>query len=141
LGLTWQHADMNIQLLALLAAALLTLSAAFQIGLAAGAPWGAVAYGGRAISGSRAVPRAYRLGSSVAALVLLGAMWVVLASVDIVSRGAVPSAALTAMLWCLVPLFVLNTIGNSRGLHPVERWGASTLTATLAVLCALIAAR
>ena len=56
---------------------------------------------------------AYRFASGVAALTLLGAMWVVLA---------------------------LNTLGNARGRHPVERWAAGTVTALLAVLCAVMAA-
>ena len=47
---------------------------------------------------------------------------------------------LTAILWCMAALFGLNTVGNARGLHPLERWGAGTVTAVLAVLCALIAA-
>ena len=131
---------MNIQVIALLAVALLALAAAFQLGLAAGAPWGAAAYGGRAVSGEGVLPRGYRLGSGVAALLLLGAMWVVLASVSIVGRGPVSFAVLTVVLWCLAALFGLNTLGNSRGRHPLERWGASTVTAILAILCALIAA-
>jgi hypothetical protein len=67
-------------------------------------------------------------------------MWVVLASVSIVGRGPVSLAVLTVILWCLAALFGLNTLGNSRGGHPVERWGAGTVTALLAILCALIAA-
>jgi hypothetical protein len=132
---------MYLQVLATLAVALLALAAAFQVGLAAGAPWGAAAYGGRAASGSGALPGAYRLGSAVAALVLLGATWVVLASVPVIGRGPVPVTALTNTLWCLAVLFALNTLGNARGRHPLERWGAGTVTALLAVLCALIARR
>jgi len=130
----------NIEGIALLAVGLLALAAAFQLALAAGAPWGAAAYGGRAVSGEGVLPRVYRLGSGVAALLLLGAMWVVLASVSIVGRGPVSFAVLTVILWCLAALFGLNALGNSRGLHPLERWGASTITALLAILCALIAA-
>ena len=131
---------MNIEVIALLAVALLALSAAFQVGLAAGAPWGAAAYGGRAVSGEGVLPGVYRLGSGLAALLLLGAMWVVLASVSIVGRGPVSLPVLTVILWCLAALFGLNTLGNSRGRHPLERWGAGTVTALLAILCALIAA-
>jgi hypothetical protein len=131
---------MNIQVLATVAAVLLALAAAFQVGLASGAPWGAAAYGGRVAREDGALPAAYRLGSGVAALVLLGAGWVVLASVPLIDRGPVPGTALTATLWCLAALFTLNTLGNTRGRHPLERWGAGTVTALLAVLCALIAA-
>ena len=109
-------------------------------GCAAGAPWGAAAYGGRAVAGNGALPTAYRLGSCAAALVLLGAMWVVLASVSVVDRGRFSWAVLTVILWCLAALFGLNTLGNARGRHPLERWGAGTVTALLCLLCALIAA-
>jgi hypothetical protein len=131
---------MGIQVIATLAIALLVLAAAFQVGLAAGAPWGAAAYGGRAVSADGALPAMYRLGSGVAALVLLGATWVVLASVWAVGRGPVPVTLLTVALWCLAAVFGLNTLGNARGRHPVERWGAGTVTALLTVCCALIAA-
>jgi hypothetical protein len=47
---------------------------------------------------------------------------------------------LTAVLWTLAALFVLNTVGNIAGRHPVERWGMGGLTAALAVLCSLLAA-
>ena len=124
----------------MLAVALLALAAAFQLGLAAGLPWGAAAYGGRAASADGALPGRYRLGSGVAALVLLGAMWVVLASTAIVGHGPVSFAALTVVLWFLAALFALNTLGNTRGRHPLERWGAGTVTAVLAILCAVLAA-
>lgn len=123
-----------------LAVALLALAAAFQIGLAVGAPWGAAAYGGRAASGDGTLPVAYRFGSAVATLLLLGAIWVVLASVSVVGRGPVSLTSLTVILWGFAALFVLNTLGNVRGRHPLERWGAGTVTAVLAVLCAVIAA-
>jgi hypothetical protein len=130
----------NIQVIAALAVALLALAAAFQFGLAAGAPWGAAAYGGRVASGDGTLPVAYRFGSAVATLVLLGAIWVVLASVSVVGRGPVSSTSLTVTLWSLAALLVLNTLGNARGRHPLERWGAGIVTAALAILCALIAA-
>ena len=124
----------------MLATALLAIAAAFQLGLAAGAPWGAAAYGGRAASGGGALPGLYRLGSGIAATVLLSAIWVVLASATIVGRGPVSFTFLTFVLWCLTALFALNTVGNARGRHPVERWGAGSVTALLTVLCALMAA-
>jgi hypothetical protein len=130
----------STQVIAALAVALLALAVAFQLALTAGAPWGAAAYGGRTASGDGVLPGLYRLGSGVAAVVLLGAIWVVLASAAIVGRGPFSFAVLTVILWCLAALFALNTLGNTRGRHPVERWGASTVTALLAVLCAVLAA-
>ena len=131
---------MNIETVALVAAALLALAVAFQVGLAAGAPWGAAAYGGRAVPGSGTLPVAYRCASGVAALILLGAGWVVLASASLVGRGPLSDLVLTTLLWCLTAVLVLNTLGNVRGRHPVERWGAGGVTALLAVLCAVMAA-
>ena len=130
---------MNAVVLAWLTTALLALAAAFQIGLAAGAPWGAVAYGGRVVSADGTLLWRYRVGSAVAAVVLLGAIWVVLAAVSVLDRGPVPSSVLTGALWCLVAIFALNTLGNARGRHPLERWGAGTVTGLLTVLNALIA--
>jgi hypothetical protein len=130
----------NIETVAWVATALLVLVVAFQLGLAFGAPWGAAAYGGRAIRGDGALPVAYRCASAVAALTLLGALWVVLASASLVGRGPLSGPVLTTMLWCLSGLLVLNTLGNVRGRHPVERWGAGGVTAVLAVLCAVLAA-
>jgi hypothetical protein len=130
----------DTHVIAFLAVALLALAAAFQFGLAAGAPWGAAAYGGRVVLADGALPLVYRLGSGVAALVLLGAVWVVLASVSVVGRGPVSLQMLTVILWCLAVMFGVNTLGNARGRHLLERWGAGTITALLAILCALIAA-
>jgi hypothetical protein len=129
----------EIEIVALAAAALLALAVGFQIGLAAGAPWGAAAYGGRAVPGGGALPMAYRCASAGAALTLLGALWVVLASVTLVDRGPISESVLTMLLWCLTAVLVLNTLGNARGRHPVERWGAGSVTALLAVLCAVMA--
>ncbi|GEP38444.1 hypothetical protein NPS01_21070 [Nocardioides psychrotolerans] len=132
---------MNIETVAMVATALLALASAFQIGLAAGAPWGAAAYGGRAVLSDGALPIAYRWASAVAALTLIGVIWVALASASLVGRGSVSGSALTVLLWALTAVFVLNTLGNARGHHPVERWGAGTVTAILAALCAVLAAR
>ena len=126
-------------MVALVAAALLALAVGFQIGLAAGAPWGAAAYGGRAVTRGGALPLAYRCASAGAAVMLLGAMWVVLASVSLVGRGPMSGSVLKMLLWGLTAVLVLNTLGNARGRHPVERWGAGSVTALLAVLCAVMA--
>jgi hypothetical protein len=131
---------MSIEIVALVATALLALAVAFQVGLAVGAPWGWAAYGGRAVTGAGALPAAYRCASGGAALTLLGAMWIVLASVSLVGRGPLSGSVLTVMLWCLTVVLVLNTLGNARGRHPAERWGAGSVTALLAVFCAVLAA-
>jgi hypothetical protein len=123
---------------AVVACCLLLVAAAFQVALAAGAPWGDAAYGGRATTSDGRLPARYRAASAAAAVVLLGAGWLLL-----LRSGAAGSAsdgtALTAVCWCLCGLFAVNTLGNLGGRHPVERWGMSAVTASLAVLCALLA--
>lgn len=131
----------NTEILAMITAALLVLGSAFQIGLAAGAPWGAMAYGGRAISDDGTLPARYRVASAIAVFVILGAIWVVLAAASVLDRGPVLASVLTAALWCLAALFALNTLGNALARHPMERWGAGTVAALLSVLCALLAMR
>lgn len=125
--------------LASMTAALLALGAAYQIGLAVGAPWGEVAYGGRAVSDDGILPGRFRVASAIAAVLLLGAIRVVLAAVSVLDRGPVSSSVLTVALWCLVAMFALNTLANAFGRHPLERWGAGTVTALLTGLCALSA--
>lgn len=119
----------NTLVFASITTALLALGAAFQIGLAVGAPWGAAAYGGRAVSGDGNLPGRYRAGSAISVVVLLGAIWVVLAAVSVLDRGPVSPTLLTVALWCLAALFALNALGNALARHSLERWGADTVTA------------
>ena len=124
--------------LAIGACALLLLAAVFQLALSAGAPWAAAAYGGRAAMPDGRLPGRYRVASLVTAVVLIAIGWVLL-----LRAGAVGSAsanpALAVACWVFVGLFALNTAGNLAGRHPLERWGMGTLTASLAVLCVLLA--
>ncbi len=126
-------------MIAVIAALLLAVVVAFQLALAAGAPWASAAYGGRAVRDGGRLPNRYRIASGVAALALLGIGWLILAAGSVLDPGPLPDAVLTVVMWVLVGLFVLNTAGNMSGRHPIERWGMSGLTAALAVLCVLIA--
>ncbi|MCW2834618.1 MAG: hypothetical protein JWN68_2571 [Nocardioides sp.] len=119
---------------------LIAVVVAFQTALAAGAPWGAAAYGGRFVEGDGRLPTRYRLSSAVTALVLLAIAWLMLAAGSVIGQGPVPDLVLTASVWVLAGLFTLNTAGNLSGKHPVERFGASAFTAALTVLCIAIAA-
>ena len=120
------------------ACALLLVATAFQLALAAGVPWGAAAYGGRAVRSDGRLPSRYRVTSLVTAGVLLGIGWLLLLRAGVVGRAA-DSPALTVACWVLAALFAVNTLGNLAGRHPAERWGMGALTACLAVLCALLA--
>jgi hypothetical protein len=125
---------------AVAAAPLLLVGAGFQAALAAGVPWGAAAYGGRAARPDGTLPARYRLSSALTVAVLVAAGYVVLRRGGVVGTADPADGRLTAVLWVLVALFVANTVGNVAGRHPVERWGMGGLTAALAVLCALLAA-
>jgi hypothetical protein len=123
---------------AVAACSLLLLAAAFQVALAAGAPWGLAAYGGRATTSDGRLPARYRAASAATAVALLGIGWLLLLRSGAVGPAS-DSTVLTVACWCLCGLFALNTLGNLSGQHPVERWGMSAVTASLAVLCALVA--
>ncbi|MEJ2578414.1 MAG: hypothetical protein P8Z68_04885, partial [Kineosporiaceae bacterium] len=72
---------------AVLAAALLTAVAAFQLALAAGAPWGEMSYGGRAVTSGGVLSASYRLASAGAVVVLLLAAALILARVGLLPPG------------------------------------------------------
>ena len=122
------------------AAALLLVAAGFQALLAAGAPWAAAAYGGRAAQPDGRLTPAYRTASAGTAVFLVGVGWLVLAAVDVVPHR-VPEALTGRALWACVALFGVNTLANAAARHPAERWGAGGVTAVLTVLLAVLAAR
>ena len=129
------------QAASVVAAALLGVVIAFQFALAGGAPWGDLAYGGRAAQSDGRLRRGHRLASGVTCIVLAGASWVVLAAGEVVDRGPLSAGTLRIITWVLAILFLLNTAGNAAGRHPLERWGAGTVTALVSILCVLIAVR
>lgn len=112
----------------------------FQLALAAGAPWGAAAYGGRAVQLDGRLPTRYRVASAGTAVILTGALWLVLAASAVINPAPLSEDLLDVGVWVLVGLFALNTVGNLAGRHPLERWGAGGITALLTVSCAWIAA-
>jgi hypothetical protein len=124
--------------LAIAACGLLLLGAAFQLGLAAGAPWAAAAYGGRAALADGRLPSRYRAASLITAVVLIAIGGLLLLRGG-VAGSASGSSALTLACWGFAVLFAVNTVGNLAGRHPLERWGMGALTACLAVLCVLLA--
>jgi hypothetical protein len=124
--------------LAIAACGLLLVGAAFQLGLSAGAPWAAAAYGGRAALPDGRLPGGYRAASLITAGVLLAVGWLLLLRGGVVGSAA-QSPALAAACWGFALLFAVNTLGNLAGRHPVERWGMGPLTGCLTVLCVLLA--
>lgn len=125
--------------LAVVAACLLGVVVLFQLALAAGAPWGVAAYGGRAAQDGGRLPSKYRVASLATAAFLTGALWFVLAAGGVVGPGPLSDTVLGVGIWVLAALFALNTAGNLAARHPVERWGAGGSTAVLTVVCVWIA--
>ena len=123
--------------LAIAASGLLLLAAVFQLGLSAGAPWAAAAYGGRVALSDGRLPGGYRAASLITAVVLIAIGWLLLLRGGVVGSAS-QSSALTLACWGFALLFAVNTLGNLAGRHPLERWGMGTLTACLAVLCVLL---
>lgn len=127
-----------IEGLAITACALLLLGAAFQLALGVGAPWAAAAYGGRAALPNGRLPTGYRIASLVTAGVLVAIGWLLLLRGGVVGSAS-GNPALTVACWVFVGLFALNTAGNLAGRHPLERWGMGAITASVSVICALLA--
>ncbi len=105
----------SVGVASVLAALLLALAATFQGALALGAPWGAMAYGGRATRADGTISVRYRVLSAFTILVLALAGWSL-------HRGSDP------VLWTLAALFGGNTAANLAARHPIERWGMSAIT-------------
>ena len=111
-----------------------TVVIAFQVALAAGAPWGRASYGGA----PDRLPRRLRVTSAVAALVWVAAVLVVLRRAGVPVPAPLPDGALPLACWVLTALLgvglLLNLVTRSR----VERavWApvsAVALAATVAV--------
>jgi hypothetical protein len=126
--------------LAIAACCLLILAAAFQLALGAGAPWAAAAYGGRAAGPDGRLPARYRAGSLIAGAVLISIAWMLLLRGGVVGSASA-SPALAAACWVFAALFAVNTVGNLVARHPAERWGMGAVTASVTVLCVLLAVR
>ena len=105
-------------LASVLATALLALTAAFQSALVLGAPWGAMAYGGRATRENGTLPVRYRVSSALTIMVLALAGWSL-------HRDSNP------VHWTFAALFLVNTAANLAARHPIERWGMAAVTLVL----------
>ena len=118
-----------------LAAGLFGAIAAFQVALAAGAPWGEIAWGG---ANQGQLPTNLRLGSAAAAVVLLFGAAVVLAQGGVVSWSPLPENLLGPATWALAGLMVLNTAGNMASESRFETFVFGPITLVLAVLCIIV---
>jgi hypothetical protein len=124
---------------AIVAAGLLSAFAAFQVALAAGVPWGGLAWGG-AESGQ--LSGGLRAASAVSAVVLVWMAMVLLTRGGVVANTTVvPVRRLTLVTWVIAGFMALNTLGNLASGNPFEQMVAAPTTGIVAVLAVFLARR
>jgi hypothetical protein len=128
-----------MEVAAVVGAALLAGVAVFQIGLAAGAPWGDMAYGGRAETNNGILTTRFRLMSAMAVVTLGVAAWIVLARADVVSGGPMGAGFVETGAWVVFGYLVLNTAANLASTNGKERLIMGPVTAVAAVLVLIVA--
>lgn len=108
---------------------------AFQVALAAGAPWGQASWGGRNVG---VLPTRLRIASAVAALIIYPAIIVlILGSASVIAPGRVPAAGATTM-WGLTAFFAVGAVANLASPSRAERYWSPVVLA-LGICCAVIA--
>lgn len=129
----------GIRMVAIAAAAIFTGVAAFQIAMALGAPWGALASGG---GHEGQLSPVLRIGSGIAGGSLLWMALVVLARGGVTMPiTPVPARRLKAFTWTIAGFMVFNTVANLASQSSSEQLLFAPITALLAVLTVLVAAR
>lgn len=124
---------------AIVAAGLLSAFAALQLALAAGAPWGGLAWGG-AETGQ--LGGGLRAASGVSAVVLVWMATVLLTRGGVIGgTKIVPSRHLTLATWAIAGFMALNTLGNLASGNPFEQLVAAPTTGIVAVLAVFLARR
>lgn len=126
---------MSVELAAYLAVAAFAVLFAFQVGLAAGAPWGSAAWGGR---NPGVLPRQLRIASAVSALVYVAAAVIVL---DRVGRPLLdmPDSLSFWGTWALVVLLAVGAVMNAASSSRYERFGWAPFAAVTGVLVLIVA--
>ena len=130
---------MSVETLAIIAGLLFGLLAVFQVALALGAPLGHYAYGGRLAGEGESLPGGWRIASAVAALILLGFGWVILARAGVIDTS-LNDTLVTVLSWMVVAYMALNTAANLAAQSRVERYVLGGITGVLVILCAIVAA-
>ncbi len=124
-----------VQIAALLAASLCLLIAAFQLGLALGAPWGRAAWGG---AHAGRLPDRLRVSSGVAVVIWIVGAAVVLRRAGVISLP-LPGAVDYWGTWTLAVVAVLGTLVNLASSSRYERFVWAPLAALLAVTALIVA--
>ena len=118
---------------ALILTVLLALLAVFQLALAAGAPWGRLAWGGQSV----VLPRRLRIGS-----VLSVVIYAVIAVVELDRAGVIdllPDVIVRVAAWVVFGYFCLGIVLNAISRSKPERFTMVPVTLVLAVLSFLVA--
>ena len=123
---------------AVVAAVLLALVAAIQLGLAFGAPWGDHVYGGRAETDNGRLSPRFRVMSAVAVPILLVAAAIVLSRAGVVSWFD-PEGWVATAVWVVFGYLVLNSVANFASTSRVERFGMGSLTVVAAIATLVVA--
>jgi len=113
---------------------LLGLLALFQIALAAGAPLGRFAWGGR----SRVLPPGLRVGSAISVLVYALITVLALDRAGVVDVVASPVSQVG--MWIVFGYFILGIAMNAISRSRPERYTMTPLTIVLAALSLIVAA-
>ena len=125
-----------MQVAGIVGVGLIGLVMLFQVGLVAGAPWGAAAWGGQ---NAGTLPVRLRLASVVAIVILGFLAWLVAAAAGIALLAPLPAAWLTPATWAAAAYFALGAVVNLISRSPIERVWAPVALAT-AVCCVIVAA-
>jgi hypothetical protein len=119
----------------LIATALIGALIVFQLALAAGAPLGAMAWGGR---NPGVLPTGLRVASAIVGIVVYPLMaLVILAASGLISADWL-TMDLTVAMWIFTGFFTLGTVANAISRSPPERIWA-VVSGALAICCAVIA--
>jgi hypothetical protein len=120
---------------AVVAYVLLAALAVFQIALAAGAPLGSLAWGGR----HRVLPRGLRIGSAVAVVLYALFVWIIAAAVAGVDRFGDYVPAANPAIWVLAAYFGVGILANLVSRSRPERFVMTPVAAVLFTCCLVIA--
>ena len=120
---------------AIVAYVLLAGLAVFQIALAAGAPLGHLAWGGK----HRVLPRGLRIASAVSVLVYALFAWIISAAVAGVDRFGDYIPPENPGIWVLTAYFGLGVVVNAISRSRPERFVMTPVAAVLCACCVVIA--
>jgi hypothetical protein len=109
--------------------------AAFQIALAAGAPLGSLAWGGK----HRVLPTGLRIGSAVSVLLYALFAWIIVAAAASIDRFGDYIEPEHPGIWVLTAYFGLGVVVNLVSRSRPERFVMTPVAAVLSVCCLVIA--